>query len=139
MYPYSEFLQQSFMEKNNISGIGKINEDPRITPFGKFIRKYWLDELPQLYDWLRGEIKLVGIRAMSHAFFDQYPNRYKEKYFLVKPGFICPIFDSTTTGFNEIVEIEEEYLDDYLRNPIIADFKLFFRTLSMILKGTRST
>lgn len=139
MFPYSEFLQKKIMIKKNISSIGKIDEDPRITPFGKFIRKYWLDELPQVYDWLRGEIKLVGIRALSYPFFEKYPDRYKKKYFSVKPGFICPIFDETINGFDEIIKIEEKYLDDYLKNPVVTDFKLFFRTLKMIFKGTRST
>ena len=44
-----------------------------------------------------------------------------------------------TTGFDEIVQIEEKYLDDYLKKPVLTDIKLFFTTLSMIIKGTRST
>ena len=134
----TEFLQKNMMDRQDLSSIGKINEDPRITPFGKFIRKFWLDEIPQVFDWLRGEIKLVGIRAMSYAFFEKYPERYKKKYLLVKPGFICPIFNDNNTGFDEIVRIEEKYLDEYLNNPIITDIKLFITTLGMILKGVRS-
>tara|TARA_Y100000996_G_C22554137_1_gene654855 strand:+ start:1991 stop:2869 length:879 start_codon:yes stop_codon:yes gene_type:complete len=139
MHRYSEFLHQSMLEKEGLSSLGKVNSDPRITPFGKFIRKYWIDEIPQIYDFLLGKIKLVGIRAMSYTFFSQYPERYQKKYFQVKPGLICPIFESTNPGFDEILRIEEEYLDDYLKSPFKTDFKLFFRTIFMIFKGARSS
>ncbi len=138
MYPYSEFLHNSLLDNENLSSIGKIEKDPRITKIGKIIRKYWIDELPQIYNWLRGDIKLVGIRAMSYPFFNKYPIRYQKKYLKVKPGFICPIFDEKTTGFNEIVKIEERYLDSYIDSPFITDIKLFFSTLIKILKGNRS-
>ena len=138
MYKYSEFLHQAMLNNNELSNIGKIKEDPRITKIGKFMRKYWIDELPQILDLLTFKIKLVGIRAMSYTFFNKYPERYKKKYFKVKPGLICPIFDNKTTGFNDIVKIEEAYLDDYLKNPLITDIKLFFKTISMIFKGLRS-
>ena len=81
MYKYSEFLHQDMLEKEGLSSIGKVNKDPRITPFGRFIRKYWIDEIPQIIDLLLGKIKLVGIRAMSHAFFSQYPDRYQKNIF----------------------------------------------------------
>ena len=64
---------------------------------------------------------------------------YKKKYYKVKPGLICPIFDEKTTGFDEIVRIEEKYLDDYLKNPFLTDVKLFFKTILMIFKGLRSS
>jgi lipopolysaccharide/colanic/teichoic acid biosynthesis glycosyltransferase len=138
MYKYSEFLHQGMLNNSELSNIGKIKEDPRVTTIGKFMRKYWIDELPQLLDLLTCKIKFVGIRAMSYAFFSKYPERYKKKYYKVKPGLICPILDEETAGFDEIVKIEEEYLDDYIKNPLITDIKLFFSTLAMILKGTRS-
>jgi lipopolysaccharide/colanic/teichoic acid biosynthesis glycosyltransferase len=138
MYPYSEFIQKKVFEQKKLNNIGKFQDDFRISKFGKFIRKYWLDELPQLYDWLRGEIKLVGIRAMSQHFFSLYPEDYKQKYLKVKPGIISPIFDEKTSGFSDIVKIEEEYLDSYLKNPMITDIKYFFKTISQILSGVRS-
>ena len=139
MYRYSEFLHQGMLESSGLSSIGKVKSDPRITPLGKFMRKYWIDELPQIFDLMTFKIKLVGIRAMSYAFFEKYPQRYKEKYFKVKPGLIGPIFDEKTAGFNEIVNIEEQYLDNYLKNPIKTDLKIFFKTIFMIFKGSRSS
>lgn len=138
MYPYSEFIQKKVFENNNLNNIGKFEDDFRITKPGKYFRKYWLDELPQFYDWLRGEIKLVGIRAMSQHFFSLYPKEYKDLYLTVKPGIISPIFDEKTAGFKEIVEVEKKYLLSYIKNPIITDMKYFFITFKDIIKGKRS-
>jgi lipopolysaccharide/colanic/teichoic acid biosynthesis glycosyltransferase len=138
MYPYSEFLQKKVFEMNSLSGIGKINDDFRITAFGKLYRKYWIDELPQLFDWLRGEIKLVGIRAMSQHYFSLYSKEYQELFFKVKPGIISPIFDEKKDSFETIQKIEQEYLKKYLKHPLRTDIEYFFKTFSQILKGVRS-
>ena len=138
MYPYSEFLQEKVYEMNNLTTTGKFGEDYRITKLGKIFRKYWLDELPQLLDWLRGTIKLVGIRAMSQHYFSLYSKEYQDLYIEVKPGIISPIFDDKTDSFKDIQRIEKEYLVSYLKSPIKTDFKYFFLTLNHILKGVRS-
>lgn len=138
MYPYSEFLQQKVFELNQLSSTGKFKEDFRITRLGKIYRKYWIDELPQFLDWIRGEIKLVGIRAMSQQFFSLYPEEYQNIYKKVKPGIISPIFDESNDSFEDIVKIEQSYLEQYLKNPIRTDFKYFWLTVKQILKGVRS-
>ena len=88
MYPYSEFLQKKVYDENQLAATGKFNNDYRITNLGKFFRKYWIDEIPQLIDWLRGYIKVVGIRAMSTHYFSLYPDEYKTLYKQVKPTII---------------------------------------------------
>jgi lipopolysaccharide/colanic/teichoic acid biosynthesis glycosyltransferase len=138
MYPYSEFIQKKVFEMNSLSSTGKFNDDFRITVFGKIFRKYWIDELPQIIDWFTGEIKLVGIRAMSQHYFSLYRQSYKDKYYQVKPGIFSPIFDEKTSSFEEIQQIEEDYLDLYLQSPLKADIIYFFKTFSHILKGVRS-
>jgi len=138
MYPYSEFLQKMIFEQNNMGNTGKVQDDPRITPQGKIFRKYWIDELPQFLDWLRGEIKLVGIRAMSQHFFSLYSQEYKDKYLQVKPGIISPIFDEKTDSFKDIERIEYAYLDSYLKSPLLTDWKYFWITFKHILSGVRS-
>lgn len=138
MYPYSEFLQKKIFELNSVGNGGKFNDDPRITPQGRIFRKYWIDELPQFFDWIRGEIKLVGIRAMSQHFFSLYSQRYKDLYLQVKPGIISPIFDETNDTFNDIERIEYEYLRSYSINPIKTDWKYFWLTFKNILNGVRS-
>jgi len=139
MHPYSEFIQKKVFEMYDLSSTGKFKEDFRITGWGKVLRRYWLDELPQLLDWLQGNIKIVGIRAMSLHYFSLYPRRYQDKYCRVKPGFLSPIFDEGTASFDDIVATEERYLDAYLENPLRADLHYFRSTLSDIMfKGTRS-
>jgi len=138
MYPYSEYLQKKINEDTKINSMGKYENDYRITMLGKICRKYWLDEIPQLLDWLRGEIKLVGIRAMSKQYFNLYPNEYKDLYYKVKPGLISPIFDEKTNGFEQIMKIEKAYLEEYLRKPIVTDIKYIFITLKRMMAGARS-
>jgi len=138
MYPYSEFIQKKLQEINELNGAGKINSDFRITPAGKFIRKYWIDELPQFINWLKSDIKLVGIRAMSVHYFMLYPDYYKEKYLNVKPGLIPPVFDGLEKDFSVIVETELKYLNEYLEKPFFADIKLLLNTAkSIFVKGYR--
>ncbi len=137
MYPYSEFLQKKVFEDGSLTTTGKYGNDFRITEFGRIFRKYWIDEIPQLIDWFRGKIKLVGIRAMSQHYFSLYPEEYRDLYYKVKPGIISPIFDENTDGFDDIVRIEREYLKRYLDNSIKTDFKYFFITLKHIFKGVR--
>jgi lipopolysaccharide/colanic/teichoic acid biosynthesis glycosyltransferase len=139
MHPYSEFLQKRVFEENKLSGTGKFNEDYRVTQLGRIMRKYWLDELPQFIDWLRGEIKLVGIRAMSLHFFSLYPREYQELFLRVKPGILSPIFEEDTPDFNQIVETESRYLRSYLNNPVLTDISYFFKAINQIIfQGTRS-
>lgn len=138
MYPYSEFIQKRVFEEMSLNSNGKFENDYRITEFGKIIRKYWIDELPQFLDWFRGKIKLVGIRAMSQHFFSLYPQEYKDLYLRVKPGIISPIFDENTAGFDHIVQIEKKYLESYIKNPVRTDIKYFFLTFTHILRGVRS-
>lgn len=138
MYPYSEFLQQKIYEMNSLDNTGKFKDDFRITRYGKYVRKFWLDELPQVINWLRGDIKIVGIRAMSFQYFSLYPQWYKDLYYSVKPGFVSPIFDDNTTSFDDIVEIEGNYLKRFIKNKIKTDISFFFETAFQILGGVRS-
>ncbi len=138
MYPFSEYLQKRVYEENNLASSGKINKDYRITNWGSFCRKYWLDELPQVIDWLRGDIKLVGIRALSRHYYSLYPKEYQDLFIQVKPGLLPPLFDENTADFDEIVRVESAYLKKYLKNPFKTDVEYFFKTMSHILKGTRS-
>ena len=138
MYPYSEFLQKKVFEENNLTATGKFGDDFRITKPGRVFRKYWIDELPQVIDWLRGDIKLVGIRAMSQHYFSLYPPDYQQLYLQVKPGILSPIFDEKTNGFEDIVRIEMEYLKKYIQHPVLTDFLYFYMIVKDIFTGVRS-
>lgn len=139
MYPFSEFLQKRVFEINSLETTGKFADDFRITRYGRFLRKYWLDEIPQILDWWRGDIKFVGLRAISRHYFSLYPIELQDLYIQVKPGLVPPIFSESTEDFNQIVEVERKYLQNYLEHPIRTDFRYLFRTIKdIVFKGVRS-
>ena len=85
----AEDLLESLMSKNEMDGpVFKIKDDPRITKIGKFIRKTSLDELPQLFNVLKGDMSLVGPRPPIPREVIQY-NKYQYQRLLVKPGITC--------------------------------------------------
>jgi lipopolysaccharide/colanic/teichoic acid biosynthesis glycosyltransferase len=139
MYPFSEFVQERVYRDHGLNEAGKFKNDFRLTDYGRFLRRYWLDEIPQLFDWLRGEIKLVGMRATSPHFLSLYPRELYELYAQTKPGLIPPIFDASTAGFDDIVRIEYQYLKDYQRRPVAADLRCLLKTLhDIVIRGVRS-
>lgn len=128
MYPFSEFLQKRIFESHGLSQIGKFKDDPRLTDYGPLLRRHWLDELPGLYDWLRGDVKLVGMRATSPHFLSLYPKELYDLYIRTKPGLVPPIFDESTDGFDDIVRIEMAYLERYQEAPVRTDLQYFWYT-----------
>jgi lipopolysaccharide/colanic/teichoic acid biosynthesis glycosyltransferase len=139
MFPFSEFLQKRIFEDHGLAPSGKFMNDFRLTEFGKFLRKYWLDELPQIFDWLRGDVKLVGIRATSRHFLSLYPKEFYDLYIQIKPGLIPPIFDESTDSFDQIVEVEFSYLKCYPAHPIRTDIRYFCKTFTdIVFRGVRS-
>ena len=139
MYPFSEFLQKQVFDDNGLASAGKFNNDFRLTEYGAYLRRYWLDELPQLFDWLRGDIKLVGIRATSPHFLSLYPARFIRLYVRVKPGLVPPLFDENTNGFEGILKVEQKYLDDYVKAPFRTDVTCLLTSLrDIVIRGVRS-
>ena len=139
MYPFSEFLQKRIFEDHGLATTGKFANDFRLTGYGRFLRKYWLDELPQIFDWLRGDVKLVGMRATSRHFLSLYPKEVYDLYIQIKPGLIPPIFDESTNGFDDIIAIELTYLRSYFKNPIRTDIRYLTKTFTdIVFKGVRS-
>ncbi len=139
MFPFSEFLQKRIFEDHGLAASGKFKNDFRLTGFGKFLRRYWLDELPQVFDWLQGDIKLVGMRATSRQFLSLYPKHFLDLYVKIKPGLIPPIYDESTNGLSEIVEVELTYLRCYWDRPFRTDVRYLYQTfIDIVFKGIRS-
>ena len=97
------------------------------------MRKYWLDELPMLINWFKGDVKLVGVRPLSRAMFNKYPKDLQQKRILVRPGLIPPFYIDHPKTFDELFASENKYLDAYLKHPIATDTRYFFRTVYSIL------
>lgn len=139
MYPFSEFLQKRVFEDHGLASTGKFANDFRLTDYGRIIRRYWLDELPQIFDWLRGDVKLVGMRATSRHFLSLYPKELIDLYVQIKPGLIPPIFDESTGGFDQIIKVELAYLKRYMERPFRTDVRYFIQTfVDIFIRGVRS-
>ena len=128
----AEDLLESLMSKNEMDGpVFKIKDDPRITKIGKFIRKTSLDELPQLFNVLKGDMSLVGPRPPIPREVIQY-NKYQYQRLLVKPGITCywQISGRNNIDFDEWVELDLKYIKE--RN-LFKDLYIILMTLPVLL------
>lgn len=139
MSAYSEYLQEYIFEKNNLREGGKIRNDIRVTRIGKFFRKFWIDEIPMIYNLIRGDLKIVGVRPLSQHYLSLYPDDLKELRLKVKPGLVPPFYADMPKTFNEIVESERKYLLAYQKAPLRTDIKVFIAAFkNIIFKRARS-
>jgi lipopolysaccharide/colanic/teichoic acid biosynthesis glycosyltransferase len=140
MHPFSEFIQEYVFHKNNLADGGKINNDFRVTFWGKFLRALWIDELPMVLNFIKGEMKLVGVRPLSLQYFKLYPKEVQDLRTSIKPGLIPPFYADMPVTFEDIVESERKYLISYKKNPIRTDMVYFFKAMRNILfKNVRSS
>lgn len=133
MHPFSEYLHQYIFDKHKLEESGKIKDDFRITSWGRFFRKTWIDELPMLFNWLKRDLKLVGVRPLSETFFKTYPEDLQKLRVQFKPGLIPPFYADMPEGIEEVWESERRYLDRYRVHPWRTDFIYFFRAMNNIL------
>lgn len=133
MHPYAEYLQDYILKHNGYSEIGKPAHDFRLTTWGRFMRRYWLDELPQLINVLKGEMKLVGIRPLSQRFLQEYPEEVLKLRLKHKPGCVPPYVALLKQEVSEYIESEKTYLLEKEKNPYTTDIKYFFKAIYNII------
>jgi len=139
MYPYAEYLQKYVYEKCGTDDIGKAKDDIRITGWGRFLRKCWIDELPMMFNLIRGDLKIVGVRPLSKTFFETYPAYLQQKRIKTKPGLVPPFYYDLPKTTQEIYDSEERYIDQYLKSPLKTDIKYFCVAMyNIIVKKARS-
>jgi exopolysaccharide biosynthesis polyprenyl glycosylphosphotransferase len=135
MIPNAHSLKQQLMNRNNMTGpVFKIRDDPRVTSLGRWLRRYSLDELPQLYSVLKGELSLVGPRAPMREEVERF-EYWQRRKLCVKPGLTC---FWQVNGRSEITDFSEwVHLDlDYIRQAsFITDLKILLRTIPVVLRG----
>ncbi|NOY36449.1 MAG: sugar transferase [Chlorobi bacterium] len=115
--------------------------DTRVTSFGKFMRKVWIDELPQIYSLIKGDIKLVGIRPMRECDWQRYPTGLKEEALKQKPGLMGIQYGSPyRDNYDDHLSYFQEYIEQWKKYPLKTDIHYFIRIwYNIIFKGVRST
>lgn len=139
MYPYSEFLQEYVYENHKLQDNGKFNDDFRLTEWGKVFRKLFIDELPQFINYFRGDVNLVGVRALSDQYFNLYPQEARELRIQFKPGLIPPYYADMPKSLEEIVASERRYLEAKQKHPTLTDIRYFSKAMyNIVVKKARS-
>ena len=134
MYMDAEERKKELMEQNKMQGLMfKMDDDPRITPIGKFIRKTSLDEFPQFINIFKGDMSLVGTRPPTVDEFEQYDAHHKSRL-AIKPG-LTGLWQvsgrSEITDFEEVVKLDNEYIRNF---SLSYDAKIIFKTFGAVLK-----
>ena len=134
MYVDAEERKKELMKNNEMDGLMfKMEDDPRITKVGKFIRKTSLDEFPQFWNVLVGDMSLVGTRPPTEDEFNKYNGHYKRRL-MMTPG-ITGLWQvsgrSSITDFDEVVKLDLEYIDNC---SLLGDIKILFKTVYSVIK-----
>lgn len=134
MYIDAEERKKELMKDNEMNGLMfKMEDDPRITKVGKFIRKTSLDEFPQFFNVLIGDMSLVGTRPPTEDEFKKYNGHYKRRL-MMTPG-ITGLWQvsgrSDITDFDEIVKLDLEYIDNW---SLLGDIKILYKTVYQVIK-----
>lgn len=137
MVTNAEQFKHELEAMNEMSGpVFKVTNDPRVTPVGKFLRKYSLDELPQLYNVLRTEMSLVGPRPLPVDEVKRFDNLAHRRRLSVKPG-LTGLWQisgrNQITDFKDWVRLDLEYIDNW---SLWLDLKILLRTIPAVLIGT---
>lgn len=126
MHPYSEYIQDYVLKLKGYNSVGKPAEDFRITTWGKFLRKYWLDEFPQILNVLQGNMHLVGVRPLSMVRYNEFPEDLKYERIKFKPGCIPPYVALCMPDAKGNIEAERIYLRDLGKGVLATNTRYLF-------------
>ncbi len=132
-------MKKELMEQNEMQGLMfKMEEDPRIFPVGKIMRKFSIDELPQFWNVLKGDMSMVGTRPPTEDEFEQYELHHKARLG-IRPG-LTGMWQvsgrSDIKDFEEIVALDTQYISNW---SLAMDIRILFRTVGVVLTGKGSS
>jgi lipopolysaccharide/colanic/teichoic acid biosynthesis glycosyltransferase len=127
-------MVMDMLNKNQLKGPAfKILKDPRITRAGRFLRRWSLDEIPQFWNVLKGEMSLVGPRPEELRFVELYNDDQRQRL-MVKPGLTGPMQVSGRgeLDFEARLQLEIDYLKNY---TLLEDLRIIFQTFAVVFSG----
>lgn len=135
MYTYSEYVQPYIYHYQSLERGGKFKDDYRVNAWGRLLRRVWLDELPMVWNLVRGDLKLVGVRPLSHQYFSLYSPEMQALRTRTKPGLLPPFYydQHTPETLDEVQASERRYLEAYLKKPFATDWRYFWGIVGNIL------
>ena len=136
MIPNAEQMIAQLEHLNEVSGpVFKIWNDPRVTPAGKFLRRTSIDELPQLFNVLKGDMSLVGPRPMAVRDYEGFSEDWQRRRFSVRPGITClwQVNGRSSVSFQQWMELDMQYIEQW---SFWLDFKILLQTIPAVMRGT---
>jgi len=136
MVANADELKSGLIARNEMKGpVFKLTDDPRVTSLGRWLRRYSLDELPQLYSVLKGDMSLVGPRPPLIAEYARFTGFQKQKL-IVKPGMTC-LWQvngrNSINDFDDWIRLDLEYIRSW---TLWLDLKILFRTAAVVISGS---
>jgi lipopolysaccharide/colanic/teichoic acid biosynthesis glycosyltransferase len=124
MYPFARYLHTFMVRTHGFDHSCKIDSDFRITPLGKYLRKFFLDELAQIMNILKGDMTLIGVRPLCQETLALYPPDLQNLRLKFKPGLLPPFYADLPRNYKELFESERNYLNSKYQSPFKTDIKL---------------
>src|SRR5271165_5407412 len=136
MIPEAESIQDKLEHLNEMTGpVFKIKDDPRITTLGRILRKTSIDELPQLFNVLKGDMSLVGPRAIPVRDYQSFNEDWHRRRFSVPPGITClwQVYGRNSIPFEQWMVLDMQYID---RWSLWLDIKILALTIPAVFRGS---
>jgi lipopolysaccharide/colanic/teichoic acid biosynthesis glycosyltransferase len=136
MVPNAEKMLKELEILNEVSGpVFKIKNDPRMTPIGRILRRTSIDELPQLFNVLKGDMSLVGPRPLPVRDYEGFNEDWQRRRFSIRPGITClwQVNGRNSISFEKWMRLDLQYMDEW---SLWLDVKILARTVPAVLKGS---